>query len=97
MFTPKELPMEGTVLVATVFNHVDSEMIRGLLTGAEIPSLIRPKYGMDPLPVLAGSSMLGEEIYVDEGQAEEARALIDAFTKGDYVPMAEEKAEDQDA
>lgn len=84
MFTHKNPPMPDTVCVATVFNAIQSTMLRDILENAGIPSLIRPKYGLDPLPVLAGSSMLGEEIYVDASQAEEARQLLAAFTDGSY-------------
>ena len=90
MFTKKMPPFEDAVCVATVYNAIDGPMIQDLLRGADIPSLMRPKYGLDPLPVLAGSSVLGQEIYVDAAQAEEARQVIAAFTGGGYQ-QAEER------
>ena len=84
MFTPKKPPFEDATLVATVYNAIDGPMIQDILEGAGIPSLMRPRYGLDALPILAGSSVLGQEIYVDASQAQEARQVIDAFTGGHY-------------
>ena len=92
MFTPKMPPFEDAVCVATVYNAIDGPMIQDLLEGAGIPSLMRPKYGLDPLPVLAGSSVLGQEIYVDAAQAEEARQVIAAFTGGSFQPADGEES-----
>ena len=81
MFTQNCPPMEGTVCVATVYNPVDASIIRDLLDQNAIPSIKTARYALDPLPTLAGSSVFGEDIYVPEAAAEEALAIVQAFTQ----------------
>ncbi|MGI6236061.1 MAG: DUF2007 domain-containing protein [Candidatus Excrementavichristensenella sp.] len=90
MFVSKQPPVPESVCVATVYDGVQGPMLQGLLESAGIPSVIRPKYGMDPLPILAGSTILGQEIYVDADRAQEALDLLHAFTSGTYQEEAEE-------
>ena len=96
MFTPKQPPIEGAVLVSTVFNPVEASIIEDLLKQAGIPSLRRPRYGLDPLPVLAGFSMLGEEIYVANAQEAAALEIISAFTQGGSEIILDEPTEGDD-
>ncbi len=91
MFTPKQPPIEGAELVTTVYNPVDAAIIEDLLRQADIPSIRRPKHGLDPLPVLAGFSVLGEEIYTTSAQADEAREIVRAFTEGGAQILPEEE------
>ncbi|MDO4549092.1 MAG: DUF2007 domain-containing protein [Clostridia bacterium] len=80
-------PLEDTRLLTTVMNRIESDMIRELLKNAGIPTLVKPKYGLDRMPVLSGSSALGEELYVYEENYEEARDLLDGFINGRYTSV----------
>ncbi len=82
MFTSKQPPIEGAALVRTVFSPVEAAIIEDLLRQAGIASIRRPKYGLDPLPVLAGFSALGEEIYVAAENEGESLEIIAAYLDG---------------
>ena len=78
-------PVEGSVCIATVTNPVERALIQDLLKQAEIPCLTQARFSSDPLPVLAGSSVLGENIFVLEQHEQLAKELIEAFTNAPEV------------
>ena len=86
-------PVEGSVCVATVTNSVERALIHDLLDQAEIPCLTQARFGLDPLPVLVGSSVMGENIYVLEEHAQAARELIAAFTQAPVLTEEDQSPE----
>lgn len=83
MFDPMQPPIEGAAMVATVYNPVDASIIEDLLRQSGIPTFRRARLGLDPLPVLAGFSKLGEEIFVPAEKEADALGIIGAFTQGE--------------
>lgn len=90
-FGSQEPPFEGAVCVAKVTNPVEASIIRDLLEQNGIPSLKRATHGIDPLPVLAGSSVFGEDIFVPGDAQAEAKAIIDGFLMGKGEKVAPEE------
>lgn len=86
--------MEGMkpVKIFSCADRVDADMITETLNDRGIPAYSESKGSGDYMNIYMGTSMFGNDIYVNEKDADKAKEIIEALT----VPL-EEKAAAADA
>lgn len=77
---------EGQAYLCTTYSPTELQVILGILSGAEIPFLVKDRGAGGVSKVIMGFSLCGTDIFVPEAALEEAEALI--------LPVCEAGAED---
>jgi hypothetical protein len=83
-------PEERVVVVHTADTTGEAMVIRGLLQSAGIDS--PGSASSDPFPMNESPDMHGLEIYARESQAEEARRILEEYSKGNTATAGPDKA-----
>ena len=76
---------EGIVLLTSVHDEVEKNLICGILEEEEIPFLVKDRGSGEAVRILAGFSMFGCDIYVPEELLEQASELLDAYRNGEVL------------
>ena len=88
-------PMEGAVLLTTVHDEVEKNLLCGILEEEKIPYLAKDRGSGEVARFLTGFSVFGRDIYVPEEVFEQANELLDAYRNGEVCE--EELFDDPDA
>ena len=76
---------EGVVLLTTVHDEVEKELLCGILEEEEIPFLVKDRGSGEVMRILAGFSMFGCDIYVPEELFDAANGLLEAYRNGEAL------------
>lgn len=76
---------EGVVLLTTVHDEVEKNLLCGILEEEEIPFLVKDRGSGEAVRILTGFSMFGCDIYVPEELFEKASELLDAYRNGEVL------------
>ena len=74
---------EDTVLLTTVHDEVEKNLILGMLEEEEIPFLCKDRGSGEAVRILTGFSVFGCDIFVPKAVHEQAEALLDAYRNAD--------------
>ena len=88
-------PMKGAVLLTTVHDEVEKNLLCGILEEEQIPYLTKDRGSGEVTRILTGFSLFGCDIYVPEALLERATELLDAYRNGEV--LEEDLSDDPDA
>ncbi|MBE6590102.1 MAG: DUF2007 domain-containing protein [Ruminococcaceae bacterium] len=91
---------EGAVLLTTVHDDVEKNLLCGILEEEEIPYLLKDRGSGEVVRILSGYSVFGSDIYVPAPLFEKASELLDAYRNSEPVEddfFMDEDGEEEDA
>ncbi|MBQ8415403.1 MAG: DUF2007 domain-containing protein [Clostridia bacterium] len=74
---------EDAVLLTTVHDEVEKNLIVGMLEEEEIPFLCKDRGSGEAVRILTGFSVFGCDIFVPKAVYEQAAELLDAYRNAD--------------
>ena len=74
---------EDTVLLTTVHDDVEKNLLCGILEEEEIPFLVKDRGSGEVMRIISGFSMFGSDIFVPTALLERAEELLDAYRNGE--------------
>ena len=90
---------EDTVLLTTVHDDVEKNLLCGILEEENIPYLLKDRGSGEAVRILSGFSMFGSDIFVPKALFDAANELLEAYRNGVVVEDELEAAdgEEEDA
>ena len=76
---------KDTVLLTTVHDDVEKNLLCGILEEEQIPYLLKDRGSGDAVRILSGFSFFGTDIFVPEALIERATELLEAYRSGEVV------------
>lgn len=68
------------VILKTVVDNYDLNIVRNLLEEQDIPYILNEKGPGGYMKIISGSSLYGTDILVENSQFEKAKAILDEFS-----------------
>ena len=87
---------KGTVLLTTVHDEVEKNLLCGILEEEKIPFLVKDRGSGEAVRILAGFSMFGCDIYVPEELFDQANELLEAYRNGEVLDEEAQLEYDED-
>ena len=75
----------GIVLLTTVHDDVEKNLLCGILEEEEIPYLLKDRGSGEVVRILSGFSLYGSDIFVPSELFEKANELLDAYRNGEVI------------
>lgn len=73
------------VLLTTVHDDVEKNLLCGILEEEEIPYLLKDRGSGEVVRILSGFSLYGTDIFVPSELFEKANELLDAYRNGEVI------------